>query len=205
MLIIFLSNLTTAFQSLTIPGNIRPDDKSKSYLKIRKCYPKIDSISKLMMGPTETFDEKNVWIRTLSTTNVPVGDMIGIDIAEQSILIVHTKKNKWYALSNRSAYLGIPLEYGMLNDDDTISCPQSQTKFDLESGQVVGEWIPFPPVLKNVLRVVVGNPVDIATYPIRIKSNTIEVLIDVNYAQAYEQKYWKGILDAKGKETGEYY
>ena len=70
---------------------------------------------------------------------------------------------------------------------------------------MIGDWIPFPPVIKNVLNIVIGDPADIATYPIRVKSNTMEVLVDVNYAQAYEQKYWKGILDAKGKETGEYY
>ena len=205
MLIMVTLQHITGFQSLIIPGKVGLHDESKYSLQYPKSYSKTGANSKLMMRPIETFVEKNVWVRVLRKTDVPVGNMIGINIAEQSILIVHSKNNKWYALSNRSAYLGIPLEYGRLNGDNTISCPQSKTKFDLESGQVVGEWIPFPPVINNALKVVIGDPVDIATYPIRIKSNNIEVLVDVNYAKAYEQKYWKGILDAKGKETGEYY
>jgi len=33
----------------------------------------------------------------------------------------------------------------------------------------------------------------------------IEVLVDTNAKKAYEADYWKGILDAQGKDDGSYY
>eukprot|EP00971_Amphidinium_carterae_P230203 4568750-Amphidinium_carterae.1 len=36
-------------------------------------------------------------------------------------------------------------------------------------------------------------------------SATIEVQVDTNAKKAYEADYWKGVLDAQGKNDGTYY
>ena len=145
------------------------------------------------------------WIPVVRASDVPRANLIGLEIAGQNILCVHSMSGKWYALADRSAYLGIPLQYGKVVDGELIECPQSGTRFSLATGKVVGEWIPKPPFLNQFLRFIVGDPEPIAMYPCRIKAGKVEIYIDVNYRFAYEKKYWKGILDARGKDDGEYY
>lgn len=48
-------------------------------------------------------------------------------------------------------------------------------------------------------------PEKVSTFPVRSKGNNIEVFIDRNLKQRFESKYWAGLLDAKGKATGDYY
>ena len=36
-------------------------------------------------------------------------------------------------------------------------------------------------------------------------SGEVEVLVDTNAKKAYEANYWKGLLDAQGKDDGTYY
>lgn len=35
--------------------------------------------------------------------------------------------------------------------------------------------------------------------------NDVEVLVDINAKRMYEANYWKGLLDAQGKNDGTYY
>ena len=160
--------------------------------------------SNLLLNMGQDFAIKYDWIDAIRKTDIEKGDMIGIVLAGQSILCVRTANDKYFALSNRSAYLGIPLEYGQIDGEDII-CPQSKTRFDLNTGNIVGEWVPFPPILNNVLRLVIGDPEPISTYPVRVKGNSVQIQVDMNYVISYEKNYWKGLLDARGKEDGSYY
>ena len=72
-------------------------------------------------------------------------------------------------------------------------------------GSVVGDWCPFPPFLGPVILGNLAPPEKVATFPVRAKGNNIEVFVDRNLKERFESKYWAGLLDAKGKATGEYY
>ena len=81
----------------------------------------------------------------------------------------------------------------------------SKTLFSLKDGTVVGEWIKFPPVINNILRIIVGPPEPLIIYPIRESGGNLQVQVDVNLKERFESNYWRGILDAQGKETSDYY
>lgn len=78
--------------------------------------------------------------------------------------------------------------------------------FDLKTGDVKeGSWIRTPPLISNVLRSIFRDADGLPTYPVRESNGMIQVLVNENARAQYEQKYWKGILDASGKSDGGYY
>jgi len=50
----------------------------------------------------------------------------------------------------------------------TVSCPQFGTRWSLETGEVVGQWMPSPPVVSSILRLLFRDPEGILTYPVRV-------------------------------------
>jgi hypothetical protein len=73
------------------------------------------------------------------------------------------------------------------------------------AGEVVGDWCPFPPILGPLILGRLAPPEKVSTFPVRSKGNNIEVFLDRNLKERFESKYWTGLLDARGKATGEYY
>ena len=127
---------------------------------------------------------------------------------EESLAIVRDVSGKLTAIVDKSPYLGVPLSFGSVieyNGETCIQCPQSKTLFSMQTGKVVGDWIPFPPVINNILRVVVGPADDIMKYPLRNINGKLQVKVDVNIKDRFESRYWRGILDAQGKTEGKYY
>jgi nitrite reductase/ring-hydroxylating ferredoxin subunit len=61
--------------------------------------------------------------------------------------------------------------------EDCIVCPLHQTAFALESGQVRGEWCPYPPVIGKIMGTVnAANPA--AVFDIRYKGKNVEVRLN---------------------------
>jgi nitrite reductase/ring-hydroxylating ferredoxin subunit len=66
--------------------------------------------------------------------------------------------------------------------EDCIVCPLHQTAFALESGQVRGEWCPYPPVIGKIMGTVnAANPA--AVFDIRYKGKNVEVRLNTPTAQ----------------------
>jgi nitrite reductase/ring-hydroxylating ferredoxin subunit len=76
---------------------------------------------------------------------------------------------------------------------------------NITAGDVVGDWCPFPPILGPLVLGNLAPPEKVSTFPVRSKGQNIEVFIDRNLKERFESKYWSGLLDAKGKATGDYY
>ena len=71
---------------------------------------------------------------------------------------------------------------GILQQDgceDCIVCPLHRTAFALESGQVRGEWCPYPPLLGKIMGTV-KEPSPVEVYPLRIRGKNIQVDIMAN-------------------------
>jgi nitrite reductase/ring-hydroxylating ferredoxin subunit len=97
------------------------------------------------------------------------------------------------------------LENGRLGEGSTIVCPLHKSAFSLSTGDVVGDWCPFPPILGPIVLGGLAPPEKVSTFPVRAKGSNIEVFIDRNLKERFESKYWYGLLDARGKANGEYY
>ena len=61
--------------------------------------------------------------------------------------------------------------------EDCIVCPLHRTAFALQSGEVRGEWCPYPPVLGKVMGTV-KQPTAAAVFDIRTKGKNIEVRLN---------------------------
>ncbi len=61
--------------------------------------------------------------------------------------------------------------------EDCIVCPLHRTAFALKSGEVRGEWCPYPPVVGKLVGTV-KQPTGVATFDIRTKGKQIEVRIN---------------------------
>ena len=66
-------------------------------------------------------------------------------------------------------------------------------------------WIVSPPVISNILRFLFPEPAGVQSYNVRENNGMFQVCVNVNARAQYEQRYWKGILDATGKADGGYY
>lgn len=61
--------------------------------------------------------------------------------------------------------------------EDCIVCPLHKTAFALESGQVRGEWCPYPPVVGK-LTSMIKDPTPVATFDVRVRKKNIQVRLN---------------------------
>jgi nitrite reductase/ring-hydroxylating ferredoxin subunit len=74
-----------------------------------------------------------------------------VEVDGLALLIAADLDGKIFAIANSCPHLGTPLENGRLGEGSTIVCPLHKSAFSLESGDVVGDWCPFPPILDSFL------------------------------------------------------
>jgi len=60
------------------------------------------------------------------------------------------------------------------NSEDCIVCPLHRTAFSLQTGEVRGEWTPYPPVIGKVMGAVKSES-NLPTFPVRARGKNIEV------------------------------
>ena len=61
--------------------------------------------------------------------------------------------------------------------EDCIVCPLHHTAFALSSGEVRGEWCPYPPVIGAIMGTVKA-PTSAAVFQVRTRGKNIEVLLN---------------------------
>lgn len=147
--------------------------------------------------------EKEAWVPLIETSEISPGELKGVVAAGQAILVSCDYDGQVYACSNVCPHLGTPLTDGSIADG-VLTCTQHKSSFDLSSGDPVGSWCPFPPLIGPLLGLLQGaRPLPV--YAVRETDGTIEALLNVEAREDFEKNYWQGILDSKGKATGEYY
>ena len=145
------------------------------------------------------------WVPVLKSNDIAAGNLVPVEVDGLALLIAADLDGKIFAIANSCPHLGTPLENGRLGEGSTIVCPLHKSAFSLESGDVVGDWCPFPPILGPVILGNLAPPEKVSTFPVRAKGQNIEVFVDRNLKERFESKYWSGLLDAQGKATGDYY
>ncbi|CAE7372742.1 unnamed protein product [Symbiodinium pilosum] len=90
---------------------------------------------------------------------------------------------------------------------DVIVCPLHGSSFKVTTGELL-DWCVSPPVIGPLTGLIVEKK-NLLVFEVRqggfLGSGDVEVLVDTNAKKAYEAWYWKGLLDAQGKDDGTYY
>ena len=131
------------------------------------------------------------------------GEIRTVTLAGLDIAIGKTESGKIFAVGDKAPPTGISLSQGGYVEGEFVVEPQYGSKFDAFTGDVE-EWCTFPPLLGPAIGLFMGGPTMIATFNCR-DSGGIQVEVDTNARKAYEADYWKGLLDAQGKNDGTYY
>ncbi|KAK1862672.1 hypothetical protein I4F81_005240 [Pyropia yezoensis] len=145
--------------------------------------------------------ETDAWVQLLPTSDIEPGELKPIYTTGQNILVSCDFDGQVYASSNICPHLGTPLTDGEVGDG-VLTCAQHKSSWDLKTGELSGAWCPFPPVLGPLLGKL-QPPSNLAVFPVRENAGYIEALLDVDAVKAFEANYWAGLLDSKGKATGE--
>lgn len=147
--------------------------------------------------------KQDAWVQLLPTNDITPGTLKGVYAASQSILVSCDFDGQVYASANICPHLGTPLTDGSVGDG-VLTCTQHKSSWDLSTGELAGDWCPFPPLVGPLLGKLQG-PRPLAVYPVRDNGGFIEALLDVDARADFEKDYWVGILDATGKASGGYY
>eukprot|EP00913_Durusdinium_trenchii_P034568 g32339.t1 len=78
---------------------------------------------------------------------------------------------------------------------------------EVTTGELI-DWCVSPPIIGPLTGLIVDKK-NLLIFECRqggfLGSGEVEVLVDTNAKKAYEAGYWKGLLDAQGKDDGTYY
>jgi len=148
------------------------------------------------------------WIKTgFKSNELQNGELRAVCLAGCDICVGKTATGKLFAVGDKAPPTGLSFSVGGEVEGDTIVEPQYGCTFDIANGQPVGTWCPSPPIVGGVIGAIMGGPMAVSVFDVRqdFFSGDIQVLTDVNAKKAYEADYWKGLLDAQGKDDGSYY
>jgi nitrite reductase/ring-hydroxylating ferredoxin subunit len=99
------------------------------------------------------------WVRLLACDSLPEGDMIGLDVGELR-LVVYNVEGNFHVTDNVCTHAFAILSDGWL-EGRVIECPLHGGRFDVATGQVLGEPAECP----------------LKTYPVRVVDDHVEVAI----------------------------
>jgi len=123
------------------------------------------------------------------------------------VCVGKTSDGKLFAIGDKAPPTGISFSAGADVEGTKIVEPQYGNRFDVYTGLPEGDWCPFPPVIGSAIGSLTGGPTAIPVFEVREQffGKDVEVLVDTNAKRAFEADYWKGVLDAQGKDDGTYY
>jgi len=134
------------------------------------------------------------------------GDKLTLCLAGCDICIGKTESGKLFAVGDKAPPTGTSISMGGDIEGETIRDGQWGCRFDVFTGDVV-EWCPSPPGIGAFVGNIMGGPQKLYVFDVRQSffGGDVEILVDLNAKKAYEADYWKGLLDAQGKDDGTYY
>eukprot|EP00438_Fugacium_kawagutii_P036338 Skav209030 [mRNA] locus=scaffold1809:45841:46401:- [translate_table: standard] len=164
--------------------------------------------STLCKYTTKTIIPSLAWLKTgFKGGDLGVGELRGIGLAGCDVCIGKTESGKLFALGDKAPPTGISLSVGGTVVGEKVVDAQYGNTFDAFTGQPEGDWCPSPPIIGSFVGWFMGERQALASFEVReaFFGGEVEVLIDTNAKTAYEANYWKGLLDAQGKDDGTYY
>ncbi|KAA8491391.1 Methanesulfonate monooxygenase ferredoxin subunit [Porphyridium purpureum] len=146
---------------------------------------------------------KEAWVQLLPTSDISPGELKPVFAAGQSVVVACDYDGQVYASANICPHLGTPLDNGSVGDGNIV-CAQHKSSWNLSTGELAGDWCPFPPLIGPLLgKLVTPSPLNV--FSVRENDGFIEALLDIDLKSDYESNYWVGLLDARGKASGEYF
>jgi len=147
-----------------------------------------------------------VWLKSgLKTSDLANGELRAKNLAGNDVLIGKTEGGALFCVGNLCPHIGTPMSEGADVIGDVIVCPLHGSSFKTDTGELI-DWCPSPPIIGPLTGILVDKK-NLLILEVRASlfGNDIEVLVDTNAKKAYEANYWKGLLDAQGKNDGTYY
>ena len=148
------------------------------------------------------------WLKTgLKASDLANKELRAKTIAGNDVLIGKDESGKLFVVGNLCPHIGTPMSEGADVIGDVIVCPLHGSSFKVTTGELI-DWCPSPPIIGPLTGLVIEKK-NLLVFEVResgfFGGGEIEVLVDVNAKRAYEADYWKGLLDAQGKDDGTYY
>jgi len=146
------------------------------------------------------------WIKTgIKLSDIAPTELIAKSLAGNDVLIGKDGNGKLFCVGNLCPHLGTPMSEGADVIGDTIVCPLHGSSFKVTTGELI-DWCVSPPIIGPLTGLVIEKK-NLAVFNVQSSffGGEVEVLIDTNAKRAYEANYWKGVLDAQGKDDGTYY
>ena len=156
------------------------------------------------------FGKREEWAVACPKTRVGPGQIIPCSVNGLDIIIFASRDGKRLdAFANACPHLGSPFDLATIErkpvqqersklraDDgtgdgcvDCIICPVHRTAFEIQSGQVQGEWCPYPPVLGKVMGFSKPKQ-DLVKFAVRLRGKNVEVRVATsvkNVAEGQEE------------------
>jgi len=166
---------------------------------------------------TASKGEEDEWIPVCPKMRISPGEVYPVVAGGLELLVIGSKDGtRVFCVSNTCPHLGTPLETGMVErrpcpkvtgptkstglstDDDTkvsvddgneecIVCPLHKTAFSLDSGEVRGEWCPYPPFLGKVMGAVKAEN-NLTTFTMRSRGKNLEIKISSTIEDDVEKR-----------------
>merc|ERR1712072_1221114 len=148
------------------------------------------------------------WLKCGFTKNdIPNGGLKAVTLVGNDVLVGKTEAGAIFAVGNLCPHIGTPLSEGADVIGDVIVCPLHGSSWKVTNGELI-DWCVSPPIIGPLTGIVVDKK-NLLIFEVRegglLGGGELEVLVDTNAKKAFEADYWKGILDAQGKDDGSYY
>jgi len=146
------------------------------------------------------------WVKSgVKLSDLEPTQLIAKQLAGNDVLIGKDESGELFCVSNLCPHIATPLSEGADVIGDVIVCPLHGSSFSVKTGELI-DWCPSPPIIGPLTGLIVEKKkLLILDARSSFFGGDIEVLVDINAKKAYEADYWKGVLDAQGKDDGTYY
>jgi len=156
---------------------------------------------------TQTILPSLVWYPTgVNQKELEGGVLLCVCLEGIDVVLGKTGGGKVFAVADKCPPIGTSLSVGGEIVGDEVIDPQYGTAFNVFTGQP-DRWCTSPPIIGGIISTIMGGPQALKVFDCKTNffGGDVEVLIDTNMRRAYEANYWKGVLDAQGKDDGTYY
>mmetsp|Transcript_36388 Transcript_36388/g.85356 ORF Transcript_36388/g.85356 Transcript_36388/m.85356 type:complete len:244 (+) Transcript_36388:94-825(+) len=147
------------------------------------------------------------WLKSgVSAGELAPGELRAVTLGGNDVLLGKTESGSLFGVSNLCPHIGTPLSEGADVIGDIIVCPLHGSSWSVKSGELL-DWCVSPPIIGPLTGILVEKK-NLFVFEVRtglFGTGEIEVQVDTNAKKAYEADYWKGVLDAQGKNDGTYY